>query len=75
MAVLGPSATAYAIAHDGYLTVEGRKWDAILVEAAERGADSAFLFAQCYRPKKGMFGKFGVEGNAALAGTTDKLLG
>src|SRR5689334_13899775 len=27
--------TAYAIAHDGYITIQGTKYDAILVEASE----------------------------------------
>jgi len=64
----GPKIIAYAIARDGFLTVGGERLDAILVEAGERGDQTGFVFAQRYRPKKGLFGRFEVVGNAALAG-------
>ncbi len=35
----------YAIAGEGFIKHEGRRWDAILVEAGEAGQDHAFLFA------------------------------
>ena len=60
------NATAYATAYDGYMNFEGIKWDAVLSEAAERGAPSGVFFAQRYQPKKGLFGKFKAVGNAAL---------
>jgi hypothetical protein len=43
--------TAYAVAHDGYVTIEGTKYDAILVEASERGRTTAVIMAQRYIPK------------------------
>ena len=35
------SASAYVIAHDGFVTIEGKRSDAILVEAAERTSAQA----------------------------------
>lgn len=64
----------YAIAHDGYITVEGQKFDAILVEGGERGTPKALLFAQRYAPKKGFFGKFKTLGNAAFIGEAENRL-
>jgi hypothetical protein len=43
---------AYAIAIDGYLPTEEEKFDAIIVEAAERGQSVGFVFAQRYRPAR-----------------------
>ena len=43
--------TAYAIAYDGYVTIEGTKYDAILVEASERGRPRAVIMVQRYIPK------------------------
>jgi hypothetical protein len=61
---LDGSVNSYAIAYDGYVTIEGTRFDAILVEAAERGSAAGFLFAQRYRPKKGLLRRFKVIGNA-----------
>ena len=69
-----PEVTFYAIAHDGYLAVEGVKSDAILVEGGERGTSKALLFAQRYEPKKGFFSKFTTIGNAAFIGETENRL-
>jgi hypothetical protein len=66
VAQLDGGVTAYAMAYDGYMTFEGRRWDAVLSEAAERGAPSGVFFAQRYQPKKGLFGKFKAAGNAAF---------
>src|SRR5947209_9844806 len=44
------SALRVAIAYDGYLTVKGERSDAVLVEAQDHGARTAFVFAQRYRP-------------------------
>ncbi len=46
----------YAIAWDGYLTLEGQKWDAILVEVGERIKEHGILLVQRYE-QKGMFKK------------------
>jgi len=56
---------AYAIAADGYLPTDEEKFDAIIVEAAERGDPVGFVFAQRYRPAKGKR-KFEVLGRPAL---------
>jgi hypothetical protein len=69
------SVCEYAIAYDGFVTVENTKYDAIFVEAAERGNPSGFVYAQRYKPKKGFFGKFKTIGNTLFLGETDQLLG
>src|SRR5262245_52001302 len=43
----------YALAWDGYITLDGKKWDAILVEAGERGTEFGLLMCQRYE-KKGL---------------------
>lgn len=48
----------YAIAWDGFVTVDGRKWDAILVEAGESSAPEGVVLAQRYEIKEtGFFSK------------------
>ena len=49
-ATLAPSIAAYALAYDGYITLGGVKYDAIIVHAAERGGGDAYLVAQRYKP-------------------------
>ena len=44
----GADKTLYAIAWDGYVMVDGRKWDAILVEAGSAEASDGILMAQRY---------------------------
>ncbi len=57
--------SAYAIAIDGYLPTAEEKFDAVIVEAAERGQAVGFVFAQRYRPaRKGR--AFEVVGRPAL---------
>ena len=61
----------YAIAWDGYITVDGQKWDGILVEAGEEGKETGLLFCQRYvRKGKSWFtrGKNERFGNPALIG-------
>ncbi len=62
-----------AIAYDGYLSVEGDRADAILVEAQERGMTTCVVFAQRYRPAK-RFRAFESVGNAAFVGPGLSLL-
>ena len=62
---LPSSVTAYAIAHDGYITIQGTKYDAILVEASERGRAGAVIMAQRYIPKTAQQ-SFQRVGNPAL---------
>jgi hypothetical protein len=39
---------AYALAYDGFVTVEDTQFDAVLVIAGERGGEGAFVFTQRY---------------------------
>jgi hypothetical protein len=51
--VTSTDATAmYAIAWGGFITLEGRKWDAIYVEAGEAQAEFGVLFCQRYTTAK-----------------------
>lgn len=59
------SATAYALAYDGYITIDGQRSDAVMVEACERGEATGKLFAQRYAPKK-LLRPFRQVGNPAL---------
>jgi hypothetical protein len=61
-----------AIAYDGYVTVEGERWDAIFVEGQERGQAASVIFAQRYRPG-GRLRKLTTIGNAAFLGEGDAL--
>ncbi len=42
----------YAIVYDGFVTVSGKKYDAIIVHGAERGKGEAYLLAQRYIPAR-----------------------
>lgn len=44
-----PSAARYVLAYDGFLTTDGVKNDAVVLEAGDRGNSVAFLFAHRYR--------------------------
>ena len=58
----------YAIVWDGYITLDEKKYDAILVEAGENNKEFGVLLAQRYE-QKGMFKKkMNLIGNPALAG-------
>jgi len=48
LAKVTDSTSAYALAYDGFVTVEGTEFDAILVIAGERGDPNAFIFTQRY---------------------------
>jgi hypothetical protein len=63
-------ADAVAIAFDSYLTVDGERRDAIVVEA--QAGDAAYRFAQAYRPA-GRFRKLERQGNPAFLGPADSL--
>jgi len=48
----------YAIAWDGFATIDGRKWDAVLVEAGNADEPEGVLMAQRYEAKMvGLFSK------------------
>lgn len=40
----------YCIVWSGYVTIEGQRTDALLIEAARRGGAKAVLMAMCYKP-------------------------
>ena len=73
VASLPPSVTAYAFAYDGFITVQGTKFDAILVEASERGRPAGVRMAQRYTPKAGSR-DFQAIGNPALLGECEGML-
>ena len=62
----------YAIVYDGYITIESTKYDAIFVEAAERGVQTGFRFAQRYSSKKGLPSRFKTIGNAVFLGEAEQ---
>lgn len=57
----------YAFAYDGFLTVEGERWEGVFVEAGDKVGEAGILLCQRYTRKKGWFRK-GIEpfGNPAL---------
>ena len=56
----------YAIAWDGFVTIEGKKWDAILVESGDKFQDNGYLMCQRYE-RKGLIKKKNEQfGNPAL---------
>ncbi|MEK7954256.1 hypothetical protein [Luteolibacter soli] len=57
--------SAYAFAYDGYVTVEGQRNDAVIVEASEVGKSAAIQLAQRYSAEGG---NFQTIGNAAFLG-------
>jgi hypothetical protein len=65
---LAISVKQYAIAYDGYVTIDSLKYDAVLIESAERGSDCGLIFAQRFLPKRGVFRPFRTVGNLALLG-------
>lgn len=48
--------TMYAIVYDGYLTLQGEKWDGVFVEAGLKTSPFGFLLCQRYE-LKGLFKK------------------
>jgi hypothetical protein len=62
-----------AVAFDGFLTVDGRRTEAVLVEAYERGAEGLVL-AQRYEWRgRGRRRRFEAIGNPAVVGATQPL--
>lgn len=59
---------AYALAHDGFITYQGERSDAILVEVGSRAQENAYLFAQRYTPK-GLFRALREKGKTLFLGT------
>jgi hypothetical protein len=64
-------ASRAVLTYDGYVTAEGSRSDAILVEAQERGSPTAFTFAQRYQA-----GRHGLApiGDAMFLGPAEPIL-
>lgn len=73
LASLPSDVTASAFAYDAFITVEGTKTDAILVEASERGRPAGVRMAQRYTPKK-FLRRFQTIGNPAFLGECESQL-
>lgn len=59
----------YALAYDGCLTADGRRWEALFVEAGDKVGATGVLLCQRYTRKKDWFKKGIVAfGNPALVG-------
>jgi hypothetical protein len=59
---------AAVVAWDGYLTVEGRRTDAVFVEASAAGEPESVVLAQRYEKRGLLRRKVAVVGNSALVG-------
>ncbi|HEX3054236.1 MAG TPA: hypothetical protein VHP83_26510 [Aggregatilineaceae bacterium] len=69
VATLPPTVKAYAVAFDGYITIDHEQFDAVIVEAGERGKEFSFTFAQRYMPTD-----FQTIGNPVYLGQTAQRL-
>ncbi len=56
------------VCYDGYLTAEGRRYDAVMAEAYDMNDPFCYLLAQRYKPKA-FLSRFTTIGNAAFIGT------
>lgn len=65
------STSAYALAYDGTVTVEGTQFDAILVIAGEQGTGDAYVFTQRY---DGSASPVALIGPPAVIGQHESLL-
>jgi hypothetical protein len=68
-----PGLERAAVAFDGFLTVDGRRAEAVLVEAYERGADGLVLAQRYEWQGRGRRRRFESIGNPAAVGTTQPL--
>jgi hypothetical protein len=64
---------AYALVYDGVITIEGRDYDAVIVEAAQREHANGVRFVQRYQPKTGSVPLFTI-GTVALLGEAEQHL-
>lgn len=62
-----------AVAYDGYLSIDGGRWDAVYIEAQDTGTAQAFVFPQRYKPKARLR-KFRSVGDAVSLGAVDPLV-
>jgi hypothetical protein len=70
---LNPVPDYALLAYDGFITMEGKKYDAIIVQAYDKTLDEGFVFAQRYIPKNDDQ-EFESIGNAAFIGKEQNLL-
>lgn len=56
------------VCYDGYITTEGKRYDAVMVEAYDRKDPFCYVLAQRYKPKA-LLSRFTTIGNAAFIGT------
>lgn len=69
-----PETVRCALVIDTRITLQdGKKWDAILVMACQRGSDEGAVWAQRYVPK-GFFRKFRVEGAPERVGNAKDVI-
>jgi hypothetical protein len=68
-----PGLQRAAVTFDGFLTVEGRRTEAVLVEAYERGAEGLVLAQRYEWHGRGAGRRFESIGNPAVVGTTQPL--
>lgn len=61
------------MAYDGMITIEGTKFDAIMVDGYEKTASKGYCFAQRYKPKK-FLSRFNEIGNAAFIDEFENIL-
>lgn len=73
--MLPSGAVRYVLTYDGALTLDGERFDAVLIEAGERSSPEAQLFAQRYRPRRGFLRGFKTIGNLAFTGKTANRIG
>lgn len=71
---IGKEGQRYVLAYDSYVTIDGVKTDAAIVEAAERNAPEAFIIGQRYRVGK-RSKKPEKIGKPGIIGSTKQLLG
>ena len=62
----------YVITYEGYATVDGVKYDALMLEVGERGGGEGAVFGQRYQPKK-FLKKFKLIGNTGYFGANKNL--
>lgn len=70
---LNPVPDYALLAFDGFITMEGKKYDAVMVKAYNKTLDESFVFAQRFIPKNDNQ-EFESIGNAAFIGKEQNLL-
>jgi hypothetical protein len=68
-----PNASMGAVAWDGYVTIDGERTDAVLVEASAAGAEASIILAQRYAQAGRLRKRFERVGNAARVGAGSPL--